>query len=234
MECFWNARRKQKQCHFWVLILNKNEGSCSSSSSCISLKPNQPILKRLYFVRPAQPTPHHHQYNLTHSTSLSISSALTTRITQLIRIPLSLSLLPTKKKKKKSRVCLSLSPLSLSFSLRIVFFWTFGKVSEWVLWVVGRAVGDWKERTVKEIPQSYEKRANERDRKNRVAALKWLLQFHVLEGNIVFCFFFFLHFFSAMLLPKLLCFIILSSAFLCLSYEPRNPEGNIINLQLLV
>lgn len=146
---------------------------------------------------------------------------------------LSLSL-TYKKEKKKSRVCLSLSPLSLSFSLRIVFFWTFGKVSEWVLWVVGRAVGDWKERTVKEIPQSYEKRANERDRKNRVAALKWLLQFHVLEGNIVFCFFFFLHFFSAMLLPKLLCFIILSSAFLCLSYEPRNPEGNIINLQLLV
>ena len=29
-----------------------------------------------------------------------------------------------------------------------------------------------------------------------------------------------------MLLPKLFCFIILSSAFLCLSYEPRNPEGN--------
>lgn len=102
------------------MILNKNEGSCSSSSSCISLKPNQPILKRLYFVRPAQPTPHHHQYNLTHSTSLSISSALTTRITQLIRIPLSLSLLPTKKKKKKAESA-SLSPLCLCLSHSVLY-----------------------------------------------------------------------------------------------------------------
>ncbi|XP_023001183.1 probable LRR receptor-like serine/threonine-protein kinase At2g23950 isoform X2 [Cucurbita maxima] len=40
---------------------------------------------------------------------------------------------------------------------------------------------------------------------------------------MVFFFFFPLHFFTAMA-PKLFCLIIFSSALLCLSYEPRNPE----------